>query len=316
VGKPFITSEDNEPFPNDYAAEMIPIMASYAALQDWDGVFFYSLEPKVRSEARGYIGDHFDLARDPVKLAQLPAGAMIFLRADVKAARQLVARTYSKDQVAEAARMPITEWPYWTPGFPLSLPLRHESRVRCLDCAPTGKFADTADNPIVSDTGELSWRVGRDTHGVAHDGLVTIDSDRSNALVGFIRQNPDAKVRYISADIQNDFAALTLSSLDGKPLARSDRMLLTATARVENTGSVWNKRHTMLQVWGTAPTVIEPVTGWVQLKGLEGAVAVTATALDGDAKPIREIPARYLETSWEFPVGDPVTTTYLIRVVR
>ncbi|KAI1691690.1 hypothetical protein DdX_21727 [Ditylenchus destructor] len=47
VGKPFTVSEVNHPFPSDYGAEMIPILASYAALQDWDGIFFYTFETKI-----------------------------------------------------------------------------------------------------------------------------------------------------------------------------------------------------------------------------------------------------------------------------
>ncbi len=34
LGMPYIVSEINEPFPNDYAAEFIPILAAYGLLQD------------------------------------------------------------------------------------------------------------------------------------------------------------------------------------------------------------------------------------------------------------------------------------------
>jgi hypothetical protein len=45
--KPFTVSEVNEPFPSDYQAEMIPVLAAYGAFQDWDGIFIYTFEPKV-----------------------------------------------------------------------------------------------------------------------------------------------------------------------------------------------------------------------------------------------------------------------------
>ena len=41
-GCPTRSRRSNEPFPNDYAAEFIPILAAYALLQDWDGLFFYA----------------------------------------------------------------------------------------------------------------------------------------------------------------------------------------------------------------------------------------------------------------------------------
>src|SRR3546814_8094600 len=103
------------------------------------------------------------------------------------------------------------------------------------------------------------------------DGLVTINTPRSQALVGFVSANEKVQTRNLSADIANTFATITLSSLDDKPLNLSDRMLLTTTGKVENTGAEWDKRRAMLTNWGTAPTVIEPNTGWIQLKDLEGA---------------------------------------------
>jgi len=41
VRKPFVLSEFNHPFPGLQSAEMIPITAMVAALQDWDGIFFF-----------------------------------------------------------------------------------------------------------------------------------------------------------------------------------------------------------------------------------------------------------------------------------
>ena len=312
AGKPFTVSEVNHPYPSEYGAEMIPILASYAALQDWDGIFFYTFETKVKGQWKPAIGDHFDMTLDPVKMAQMPAGAMMFLRGDVSAARAMVTRSYSTDQISEAARAPRAQMPYYTPGFDMRIPLVHGSRVSCLDCKPTLPAALPAADPIVSDTGELTWRT---TGG--KDGLVTIDSPRSQGMVGFIAANSDARTRHLAAELKNPFAAITFSSLDGKPVATSDRLLLTATAKAENTGTRWNARRTMLTNWGRAPTLIEPVTGWIQLRDLDGAVAVFAQPLDGSARPIGPpITAKMIEPGWEIAVGRPAATSYLIRVVR
>jgi hypothetical protein len=53
------------------------------------------------------------------------------------------------------------------------------------------------------------------------------------------------------------------------------------------------------------------------LRELEGAVGLRVLALDGSAKRIgEEIRGRRMEDGWEFPVGTPATTLYLIEVVR
>jgi hypothetical protein len=313
VGKPYTISEVNHPWPSEYGAEMIPILASYAALQDWDGIFFYTFETKVSGQWKPAVADHFDITLDPAKMAQMPAGAMIFLRGDVSAAKQVLTRSYSTDQISEASRMPRAEMPYYTPGFDKMIPLVHGSRVSCLDCKPSLPAPLPPANPIVSDTGELSWKTND-----GQDGIVSVNAPRSQALVGFVSANPKVQTRNLAAgDIRNRFAAITLSSLDGKPLNLSDRMLLTTTGKVENSGQTWDERRAMLTDWGTAPTLIEPITGWIQLKDLEGAIGVSAQALDGSARPIGPvIRGKMIEPGWEIAVGTPATTTYLIRVER
>jgi hypothetical protein len=309
MNKPFTVSEVNEPFPSDYQAELIPILAAYGAFQDWDGIFTYTFEPKMSGQWQAEIGDHFDISEDPVKMAQMPTGALLFLRHDVEAARKTIERTYSTQQIDESMRLPESESPYYTPGFPLSLPLEHGSRIRCLDCEPTATFKDQAENPIESDTGQLAW--WRSDKG----GLVTIDTPRSSVLVGFVKANGKSTSR-LAADIENQFCALTLSSLDGKPISQSSLLLLTATGRAENTGSVWNARRTMLDTWGGPPTRIEVIQGWLTLKELDGAVGVLVTPLDGAAKPLGETRGKRLEMGWEIRIGDQPATSYLIHIVR
>lgn len=311
AGKPFVVSEVNHPQPNEYLSEMIPVLASYAAFQDWDGIFFYSFEPKLKGEWQPLLADPFDFAEDPVRLAQLPAGALAFLRADVRPAASVVERTYSTAQIDESIRLPESEAPYFTPGFPLSIPLRHATRVRCLDCQPTAAIHDDPAGPYLSDTRELAWYTSPEKGGV-----VTIDTDRSQALVGFVRANGKA-TRNLSVEVKNDFCTVTLSSLDGKPISRSTRLLLTATAREQNTGAKWNERHTLWTELGTAPTQIEPVAGWVLLRNIEGAVGMQVEALDGSWRPSgSRIAGRRLELGWEFPIGSVTAATYLIRPVR
>jgi hypothetical protein len=312
AGKPFTVSEVNEPFPSDYESEMIPLLASYGAFQDWDGIFIYAFEPKLSGQWQPVVGDHFDISQDPVKIAQMPVGALLFLRHDVAAARRTIERTYSTAQIDESMRLPPLAEPYWTPGFPLSLPLEHGSRIRCFDCAPTAKFTDSPTNPIVSDTHQLSWQLSSETG----NGVVTVDTDRSTALVGFVKEN-NAQTSHLSADVANAFCTITLSALDDQPLSRSGTMLLTATGRAENTGMVWDARRANVTNWGTAPTRIEVIKGWLLLKNIEGALAVQVTPLDGAGQPLPVVQGRLLaEGGWEIEIGQVPATSYLIKVIR
>jgi hypothetical protein len=263
AGKPYTVSEINHPFPNEWASEGIPIIASYGSFQDWDAIILYTFEPKRAPDWRPYVGDPFDISLDPVRMTQFAAGALTFLRADVRPALKTVERTYSREQVYESRRLPPAEQPYFTPGFPLSIPLRYGARIRSLDGPPTGKLSEPQSNPIVSDTRELAWHTSPEK-----SGLVTVDTDRTQALIGFVRANRKS-LKNLTADVTNEFAAITLSSLEPAPLARCSRMLLTAGSRVTNTGLKWNETRTRTADQGGSPSLIEPVTGTITLKDLQ-----------------------------------------------
>jgi hypothetical protein len=308
AGKPYTVSEINHPFPNEWASEGIPIVAAYGAFQDWDAIVMYTFEPKRAPDWKPYVGDPFDISLDPVRMTEMATGALLFQRGDASPARQTISRTYSKEQVLESRLLPRTEQPYFTPGFPLELSLEHGVRIQSLAGPPTAKFAAAGGNPVVSDTKQLAWYTS--------PGLVTVDTERTQALIGFVRENRKA-LRNLSAEIANHFASVVLSSLDGKPLAQAGRMLLSAGSRVANTGMKWNEAHARLQDQGQSPSLIEPVAGTIRLRNLAKAKAVSAVALDGSGKPLGEpIAAKQAADGWAFPIGEPVTTWYVITVRR
>ncbi len=313
AGKPYTVSEVNNPFPNDWDSEGIPILAAYADFQNWDAVIWYTFEPKASPDWKPYIGDAFDISLDPVKMPQLAAGALMFLRGDVSPAKSTVLRSYSHEQIFDSTLLlPATDRPYFTPGFPLAIPLQHGSRILSLDGGPAAPVPmPVVSNPIVSDTGQLAWY-----HSSAMTGLVTVDTPRSQALIGFVQANGKS-VSNLSADVQNRFCTIVLNSLEPEPISRASKLLLTLGSRVENTGMRWNDRRSNLSERGGTPTLIEPVVGRITFRHLDGASVVSAQALDGSGQPMGEpIRAEKKTEGWEFPVGGPVTTWYEVTVAR
>ncbi len=312
AGKPYTVSEVNEPFPNDYAGEGIPILAAYGAMQDWDAIMWYTFEPKQDPAWKPYVGDPFDISLDPVRLPELAAGALLFLRADVEKAKQTVDRSYTAEQVYDSMLLPSTERPYFTPGFPLWLPLEHEVRISSFDGPPTQSAAGgAAPNPIRSDTSQLTWY-----HSAPGMGLVTVDSPRTQALIGFLRSG-QAGDGNLEAEVENKFCSIQLSSLDAKPISQSSRMLLIAGGRVENTGQSWNSAGTDVTNWGDSPTLIEPVVGTLTLKHLEPARTIQLQAIDGSGQPIgAPVSGKRAGGNWKIPLGKTATTWYELTVSR
>jgi len=312
AGKPYTVSEVNEPFPNDYAGEGIPILAAYASLQDWDGIFWYTFEPKIDPAWKPYVGDPFDISLDPVKMPELAEGALMFLRGDVSKARGVSDRSYAQKQVFDSMLLPSNERPYFTEGFPLFLPLDKEVRISLLNGAPTAPFGVTAaPDPIVSDTQQLAWYTNPQK-----TGLVTVDTARTQALIGFVKAESKS-VSNLAAQIDNRFCTILLSSMDSQPIANGAKLLLIAGGPVENSGQTWNSAGTDLTAFGGPPTLIEQVRGTIILRKLKGAHAVSLQAIDGAGQPLgAPVQATASGEDWKLTIGDEPTSWYEITVSR
>jgi hypothetical protein len=312
AGKPYTVSEVNEPFPNDYDGEGIPILAAYGGLQDWDGIFWYTFEPKIDPAWKSYLGDPFDISLDPVKMPELAEGALMFLRFDVQKARGVSERSYSQEQVFDSMLLPSTDRPFFTPGLPLDLPLQKEVRISSLNGPPTQPFSETPPaNPIVSDTRELAWYTSPQ-----HTGLVTVDTPRTQALIGFVKAQ-GREVSHLAANVRNTFCTILLSSIDKQPIGASSKLLLVAGGPVQNTGQAWNSAGTDLTAHGGAPTLIEPVRGTITLRKLQGARSVSVQAIDGAGQPLG-VPVQAIASGddWKVSLGASTTTWYEITVTR
>jgi ssDNA-binding Zn-finger/Zn-ribbon topoisomerase 1 len=135
-------------------------------------------------------------------------------------------------------------------------------------------------------------------------------------LIGFV-QRADKPLKNLAATVENEFCSIILTSLDGKPIAQASRLLLVATARAANTGMKWNDKRTSLTDWGTEPSLIEPVRGFVTLKGINPVERIEAMPLDSGAKPLsKPIPAEKTADGYRLPLGEPATPWYLIRITH
>lgn len=311
AGRPFMVSEVNHPYPNEYASEGVPLIAAYGSFQDWDAVFWYSFSHSP-GEAwdKPSLPGHFDMRQDPVKMTQWASAALMFHRGDILPARETVQRSYSTTEVLESLRLPGSEQPFFTPGFPPVITLLHAVRVGRFDASARPSFPGP-EPPYKSDTGQLRWRLGAEKRG-----LIVADSDRWQAFIGFVKSQ-DATAANLAANIDNEFCAITLASLEDKPIRTASRLLLTTGGRVTNAGMKWNEKRTGVTDPGTPGMLIGPVTGSVVLRGIRGAKSVELVALDGAGRAAAPATAGvHSAGAWTLPIGRQVTPWYLVRVNR
>jgi hypothetical protein len=314
VGRPYTISETNHPYPHEYACEGFPILTAYALFHDWDGIYWFTYghgrtaDPKQGIRPRGW----FDFSNDPVKMTSLYACALMWYRQDVRPARKTVVRSYTMDEAVESLRMDRREGrPFFKPGFARSTPLMHATRFQ-FGWNDETAFPEPAPlGHIEADTGQLLWHDANKGKGV-----VTVDSGRTQALIGFVRAGGKTTT-HLAADVQNDFCCVLLTSLDGDPIRTSQRLLLTTTALAANTGIAWESDRKTLAKWGRGPVVIEPVKGKLSFRDMGQVRRLAARPLSAAGVHLGPVlQAEEHTDGWRLTLDGPQTTWYVVDVQR
>ena len=295
AGKPFICTEYNHSAPNTYGSETLPLIAAFAALQDWDGVFAFAYSHRRDDWDARKITSFFDIDQHPTKMATLPAAAAIFLRGDVppfpSQSMAHITTAAAIDRVRQAG-------PYLgADAFGVDR-LDALSRRVGLDLEAPGRRTTANARP------DWTWRTtdGRKT--------VVIDSPRSKAIVGEFRGAPFVvgDIRVAPGPTRQDWAVLTFTNLD--PSGSAARTLITATGLAENTGMGWkNPEHTTVgSDWGRAPSLVEGVSGTITLPS--PAARTRCWSLDGCGQRRLPVEVRDAGGRAEIAIGPQARTIW------
>jgi len=257
AGKPHTVSEYNHPAPSDFQAECVPMLASFAAAQDWDGIWLFTYGNRSESMDQDRFRSYFDIHMNPAKWGFMRTGAEIFLRggAGPLAKARCVAladpgatfldglialhRKHDRDLFAAVAERAGITWKDLL-GERLAVALSGQTQT----------FSPPAERPP-----SLRWEdaKGRSTFVVTADGARVFIGHQGARGAGVELRRPE-------------FAAVTVTPLDSLPLDRSRAIFIAACGRCENTGMRFSEdRRTVGRNWGEAPVRIEPVEADVEL---------------------------------------------------
>jgi hypothetical protein len=300
AGKPFTVTEYDHPAPSQYAAEMFPMIASFAALQDWDGLFQFDWGGTDADSRR--IAGYFSLQQHPAKLAFLPAAALMFRRGDVEAARATARLAIPVAQVEKLTADDVSMSDAWKQaGVAVGDMFNHRLDLRFTQNGKLkAKVANAAPSPV-------AWN--------SESMLYTVDAPAAKAVVGRCTGRT-TRLDGVEFDVKTNprnFAVLTLSAMDGRPITESRRLLLAAAGDVENTGMGWNADHTSVGTrWGNAPTICEGIAARVALA--TAAKSAKVHALDGGGARAGEVPASLSGGKLSFDI-DPRFKTLWYEIV-
>jgi len=286
LGLPMTISEWNTCLPNQYSLEGTGLMAVYGLLQGWDGLLEFGYFSPDWRESLG--SGSFDMLANPPQILQFPAVAAMWHRQDVREAELIAESLYDQESVFslgdDRKPVPIAAALIGKVGYRF-VPQHREPVVK--DIRP---YWDPDKRIARSTTGELTWN--------ASDGFVTVNTPRTQAVIGFPGSGAHA-LATVTLHSPTNFAAVYVTAMDGEaPIESARRLLVTAVGPAKNTGMEYETTsqtsplgvpYSRLREAGKAPALLEAVTGQIEIRSrLAG--QLKAWTLDVVGNRLREIP--------------------------
>lgn len=320
--KPSMISETTWNRPNRYRSEAPLYFAAYGALQDSDAIVHFALDGANWSVKPGYFMQPWTLM-SPAMMGQFPAAAMVYRKGLIAPGDLLVNLTLGVNDILDLQGTPLPQdaafdelrlkdVPKGTtiqPGQVID-PLVHFAGRTNVNFAPKSapaqlkdlsRLIDRKNQKVTSSTGELQLDYQR--------GTLTINAPSAQGASGTLRDLKLVRLRDISISSSLDLGHIIAISLDGKPLASSQKILLQVMSEEKASGfksepdSTGVSRITSI---GQDPWLVRNLDGIVKFHRPDAA-KLKVTALDPNGDPLHD-----LGNASEITL-EPTTLYYLIH---
>ncbi|HSV98998.1 MAG TPA: carbohydrate binding domain-containing protein [Sedimentisphaerales bacterium] len=275
LGKPFTLSEYNHPAPLDSQVECVPMVASFAAAQDWDGIWLFTYSHATDNWGRETMSGFFDMDTNPAKWGFMRAGTSIFRDRAMSPLGSIRPMTIAggPGDMAALAPLHIRHGGNMLSGLTKEGSITYQDllRTRAIPCY--GLIDVSGGYPTSL---QATWHVDAEGKGFYQvvDGQAKVCAGHVNRF----EEETKGAVRLAAPE----WVTLTMTPLDSDA-----RILVTASGRCENVGMQFSPdRRTVGRNWGKAPAQIEAVRGTVVLPDGNW----TCHALAPDGAPKRQVP--------------------------
>ncbi len=327
AGKPFLCTEYNHPAPNTHSAETFPLLCSFAALQDWDGVFAFSYSHRGPGEwAQETFNNFFDIDRHPVKMATLPAAVISFRMGNGGiASERYEFRTSYRLTLLEA----LEKGPRNSDGFTGASALKafdyrvaYSDKLIDMDDGPAPAPAEPPQGRAPKNASPKPVRAPTAVSWAPNWHAVRMHTPRSGTFVGpKLEGDQPARLGALTlltaGTTRQNWACYQITVLDRDERAdfsTAKRILITATGDIENTGMGWKDaaKTSVGRDWGKAPVLVEGPAAKIELPG---GGKFKAWALDERGQRRAEIPVAMDRGIATLEIG-PQWKTLWYEVVR
>lgn len=297
---PSICTEVNWTPPNPYRADFPLVMTAYQLLQGSDG--FYNFAQGLSWEDK--MGGGFPILTPDIAV-QWPAASIIYHLGLIKRGQEVVSLNLALEDIKKlkGVALPIAEnldqlrqadvpagkaaaggetkispLAYLVGSFSVTFSEKGgPSKI-----ADMSKYIDTQNKIVTSSTGELVWDY--------NVGLLKVKAPAAQALTGFLSKAGKTDLGDVVVDSKNDYGAVTVVALDGKPIAQSSSLLLQVTTEYASQNYETSSPDGLRTItnMGESPLIVKKINGTVSLKRAD-AGSFKVTALDENLYPRKDV---------------------------
>ncbi len=307
LGKPFTVTEYNHPAPLDSQAQCVGMLTSFAAAQDWDGLWLYAYTHSSDDWNDNYFNSFFDILHNPAKWGFISAGAGIFRYSGIQPLGDKYYYAGLFDANESLGPVADLHLRYDRDMFGVLEENSGLTRQDLLDNRIANTLYETGSIDLPNEPNQtvLEWQIGTDGKGI-----YSAIGKSAWVYIGHREKFASASNNKVEVNEPN-YAAITITYLEPEhikiPLPESQKILITACGRCENTGMIFSPDRTTVGTnWGGAPVLIEPVSAVIRfpLRGIrcyalapDGTIKSTVpTTIENDQTVVEISPA--YETMW------------------
>ncbi|MBN8733024.1 MAG: hypothetical protein J0L64_20985 [Acidobacteria bacterium] len=232
AGQPYTVSEYNQAFPNSYRAEIVPTLSAFGAFQDWDSIMHFAYEHGRNWDT--VVPSGFNLNVDHAQLPGAGQSALLFRGGVIEAGREPLDLPMPESRRLEATRERrngnVSAFLAERYGYDSLTAFQRRVQFRTDLDGPLPEAATThGEFPLVTDTEQLSYHPER--------RRFRIHSPQAAGIFGFLGTDlvEAGPITLQLLESARGFASTLLTSLDGEPIARSRRLLLSHSGQALRT---------------------------------------------------------------------------------
>jgi hypothetical protein len=330
--KPFTISEYNYAGPGRFRGVGGILTGAMGALQGWSAIYRFAYSHDRASEMEPAPIDYFDMASDPLGQASERAAVCLFLRGDMKTAPHTAALVMTRQELTNPPERvprlaPRWHWAGWLTRIGTFVPPETGAGTAFTAVFSPGwgggagagttaagayQIADGAVVSLLRERGILSADNPSDPAKrlfVSETGEITIDGPSDDMILdtprtagGYATAGRTIRTRdgVVAISMGSSDATVWVSSLDGRPIAASRRLLVTHLTDLQNSNTRYGEdsRQTLL-AWGGLPHLVRAGEALVRLK-IEKGDSLAVWALSTGGRRVASIPCSTSEGILQF----------------